>query len=63
MRKVKLLNGWGIFKNNNREFEEYGFEYTVIHPNNMEICYTCSPSDSDWECDSLKHAIDWIINY
>lgn len=36
MKKVKQLKGWGIYQNNRKEIEEYGFSFTVIHPNNME---------------------------
>jgi hypothetical protein len=63
MKKVKQLKGWGIFQNNKKEIKEYGFSHTVLHPNNMDYSYMCSPSDSDMECNSLNQAIDWIKNY
>jgi predicted nucleotide-binding protein len=63
MRKVKQLKGWGIFQNNEKEIKEYGFSFTVLHPNNMDYSYLCSPSDSDMDCSSLEEAINWIKNY
>ena len=63
MKKIKTLRGWGIFKNNAKETKEYGYEYTVIHPENMEYAYMCDPSDSDVPCETLEEAINWIKNY
>ena len=63
MKKVKQLKGWGIYKNNEKEIKEHGFTHTVLHPNNMDYPYMCSPLDSDWECNSLEEAISWIKNY
>lgn len=63
MKKVKVLKGWGIFKNNEKEKKEYGFEYTVLHPDNMEYSYMCTPNDTDIECNSLEAAVRWIENY
>jgi len=63
MKKIKVLKGWGIFQNNKKEKDEYGFEYTVIHPNNMEYAYMCTPDDTDIECNSLEAAESWIKNY
>ena len=60
--KVKSLRKWGIYKLNAKEETEYGFHYAVIHPDNMG-CGGLTPSDSDWECDSLTEAVDWILNY
>ena len=63
MKKVKQLKGWGIYRNNAKEIEEYGFAFTVIHPDNMEYAYLCTPADSDIECETLEAAVDWIRNY
>lgn len=63
MRKIRVLNGWGIYQNNEKEVKEYGFNLTVLHPDNMEYSYLCSPRDSDMECDTLESAVDWIVNY
>lgn len=63
MKLVKRLKGWGIFQNNKSEVEKYGTHFTVLHPDNMDYSYLCSPSDSDMEIDSLDSAIDWIKNY
>lgn len=63
MKKVKSLKGWGIYQNNDKEVKEYGFKFTVLHPDNMEYAYLCSPADTDMELDSLNAAIDWIKNY
>lgn len=62
MVKVKSLRKWGIYKLNAKEETEYGFNYAVIHPDNMG-CGGLTPSDSDWECDSLTEAENWILNY
>ena len=62
MVKVKSLRKWGIYKLNAKEEIEYGFHYAVIHPDNMG-CGGLTPSDSDWECDSIEDAIRWVLNY
>lgn len=62
MKKVKQLKKWGIYENNAKEREQYGFSFTVIHPDSMG-CGLLSPSDSDWECNSLEEAVTWIENY
>ena len=63
MKRIKIFKGWGIYQNNNKEIEEYRFNITVLHPDNMEYAYMCSPSDSDMELDTVKDAEDWIKNY
>lgn len=63
MRRIKKLNGWGIYQNNEKEVSEYRFSITVIHPDNMEYAYLCSPSDSDMEFDTVEAAENWIENY
>jgi hypothetical protein len=63
MKKVKQLKGWGIFENNKKEVAEYGFSHTVLHPDNMDYPYMCTPHDSDMECNSLEEAVQWIENY
>ncbi len=64
MKKIKQLKGWGIYQNNRKEIDEYGFAFTVIHPDNMEYAYMCTPSDSDIEgLDTLEQAIEWVKNY
>lgn len=62
MKKVKTFKGWGIYQNNAKEIEEYRFNITILHSDNMEYSYLCSPSDSDMEMDSIEAAIDWIRN-
>lgn len=62
MRKVKQLKKWKIYENSEKEVKEYGFKYTVIHPDN-DGCVGLTPADSDWECETLDEAIDWIQNY
>lgn len=63
MRKIKTLKKWGIYQNNDKEIKEYGFNITVLHPDNMEYAYMCSPSDSDMEFDTVEAAEHWIKNY
>lgn len=63
MKKVKTLKKWGIYQNNEKEIKEYGFRFTVLHPDNMEYSYLCTPADSDMEMESLEEAISWINNY
>ena len=62
MRKVKQLLKWGIYELNPKEQSEFGFKFAVIHPDNMGIP-GLTPSDSDWECDSMEQAESWIKNY
>lgn len=62
MRKVKQLRKWGIYELNQREQSKYGFKFAVIHPDNMGAP-DLTPSDSDWECDSMEQAESWIQNY
>ena len=63
MRKIKTLNKWGIYQNNAKEIEEYGFNITVLHPDNMEYAYMCTPADSDIELNTVEEAVEWIKNY
>lgn len=63
MKRIKVLKGWGIFENNAKEVKEYGFKITVLHPENMEYSYMCSPSDSDIELNTIECAIAWIRHY
>lgn len=63
MKRVKQLKHWGIYENNEKEVEEYGFKVTVLTPDNMEYSYLCSPSDSDMEFETVEAAIEWIKNY
>jgi len=63
MRKIKTLNKWGIYQNNVKEIEEYGFNITVLHPDNMEYAYMCTPADSDIELNTVEEAVEWIKNY
>lgn len=63
MKKVEIFKGWGIYQNNAKEIKEYGFKITVLHPNNMDYAYLCTPSDTDMEFDMLEEAKDWIDNY
>ena len=62
MRRVKNLKKWGIYALSAREESEYGFKFAVIHPDQMG-CGGLSPADTDWECNSLEEAIDWVVNY
>ena len=63
MKKMKKFKGWGIYQNNSKEIEDYGFNITVLHPDNMEYAYMCSPLDSDMEFDTVEAAEYWINNY
>lgn len=63
MKKIKQLNGWGIYQNNVKEQKEYGFNITILHPDNMEYSYMCSPADSEMEFETVDAAIYWIKNY
>lgn len=63
MRRIKKFMGWGIYQNNDKEIEEYRFNITVLHPDNMEYAYMCCPSDSDMELDTVEAAEYWIKNY
>ena len=62
MRRIKNLKKWGIYALSSREESEYGFKFAVIHPDQMG-CGGLSPADTDWECNSLEEAIDWVVNY
>ena len=62
MRKVKQMQKWGIFALSDKEKSEYGFNFAVIHPDVMG-CGGLSPADTDWECDTLEEAENWILNY
>jgi len=62
MRKIKQLKKWGIYELNEKERLEYGFNFAVIHPDNMGIGFL-SPRDSDMEMSTLENSIDWINNY
>lgn len=67
MKKIKVLKGWGIYQNNEKEIQEYGFNITVLHPDNMECVKDSgmifTPADSDMELENIQAAIDWINNY
>lgn len=62
MRKIRQYKNWGIYALSTKEQSEYGFDYAVIHPNNMG-CSMLTPADSDMEMDSQEDAIFWIDNY
>ena len=62
MRRVKQLKGWGIYALSDKEKSEYGFNFAVIHPDNMG-CGGLTPHDSDWECETMNEAESWIRNY
>lgn len=63
MKRVKKLAGWGIYLNNEKEVADYGFSVTVLHPNNMDTAYMCSPADTDMEFDTVEAAVHWIRHY
>jgi len=42
MKKIKEMNGWGIYQNNKKEVNEYDFQVTVLHPDNMEYPSICT---------------------
>jgi len=63
VKKVMSLKGWGIFENNAKEISEYGFKYTVLTPDDMEIYYVCGPGATDIECETLEQAMSWVKNY
>ena len=63
MKKIKQLKNWGIYQNNSKEILEYGFEITILHPDNMEYPYLCSPRDTDMEMETIEQAVSWIKNY
>ena len=63
MKKIKSMKRWAICQLNKREVAEYGFQFAVIHPDNAETLYACTPADTDWECDTIEAAISWIENY
>lgn len=62
MKKLRQYKRWGIYELNDKEKLEHGFNFAVIHPNNMG-CYPIYPSDTDMEIDSMTAAISWIDNY
>ena len=63
MKRIKKLKGWGIYQNNPREIEEYGFKITVLHPDDVEYADICNPGDTDMEFETIENAVDWINNY
>ena len=63
MKKNSTYKNWGIYQNNAKEIEEYGFGITVLHPDNMEYGYMCSPKDSDMEFETVEAAKYWIEHY
>lgn len=63
MKKIKQLKNWGIYQNTPKETLEYGFSITVLHPDNMEYPYLCSPRDTDMEFETIDQAVSWIENY
>ncbi len=67
MKHIKNLKKWGIYQNNAKEVKEYGFNITVLHPNNMECIADSgmifSPSDSDMEMNTVEAAEHWINHY
>lgn len=63
MKKIKSMKRWAICQLNKREVAEYGFQFAVIHPDNVEILSSLTPADTDWECETLEAAISWIENY
>mgnify|MGYP007047948582 CR=1 FL=1 len=62
MCRLKYYRGWGVYRLNAKEESEYGFKWAVIHPDNMGVP-GLTPADTDWECDSLEEAANWIRNY
>ena len=66
MKKLKGYKDWGIYQNIPKEIEEYGFEYSVIHPRIMkyysEHCVLI-PSDTSKSCHTLEQAESWIDDY
>lgn len=62
MRKVKQLKGWHICELSTKEKNAYGFTHAVIHPD-VVGSGNVTPEDSDWECNSLEEAVEWIRNY
>ena len=65
MKKVKMLKKWAICENSAREVKEYDFNFSVIHPDNMDegSILGLTPQDSDIECETLEQAIEWVKNY
>lgn len=63
LKRVKTLKQWGVFQNNAKEVAEYGFSVSVLHPDNMEYRYMCTPADSDMEFNDVDDAVSWIQNY
>lgn len=48
---------------NAKEIAEYGFNITIIHPDNMKTVHLCSPNDSDMEMNTVEDAEYWINHY
>ena len=63
MKKIGAYKHWGIYQNNSKEIEEYGFNITVLHPDIMEYAYMCSPKNSDMEFEAVEAAKYWIKHY
>jgi len=63
MKRIKNFRKWGIYQNNSKEIAEHGFSITILHPDNMEQSYMCSPKDSDMEFDKVEDAEYWIVHY
>jgi len=63
MKRIKKVNGWGIYRNNAKEVAEHGFGITVLHPDDVEYSYICSPANSDMEFNDIESAERWIRNY
>ncbi len=62
MKKVKQLKKWGIYELSEKERLEHGFNFAVIHPENMGTGLITA-RDTDMEMDTLENAISWINNY
>lgn len=62
MKKVKTMKNWSIYEMSEKERIEYGFNFTVIHAE-LKGLIGLSPQDSDWECESLEMAIEWVECY
>lgn len=62
MKKVKQLKNWGIYELSDKEKSEHGFGFAVIHPDTMG-CGNVTPSDTDWECETIEEATAWVENY
>lgn len=62
MLKVKQLKNWHIMELSEKERQSYGFNFAVIHPDVVGTG-NISPNDSDWECETLEEALEWVQNY